>query len=374
MLTSFKSEWKPFGELAGSFATRELAGKTEEHDRYPFGGFFHDVLNKAYEVGFLGIVLPEELGGIGGGIGPLCTVLDTICRTDSSLGGIIFTNALAQEAMLAAGARDLAGKVFSRVSTAEDFLVAFPSYTHPSHQDNLPEYTRSGRGYILTGSAEFLVLGGLAHKAIIPARTGTGQPFSFFLVDLDQKGVKKSDPIFTLGLHACPAVDVVLQGAKARLIGAEGQGNAYFEQISADMHVAAAAMNAGIMKGSLGDALSYSRERFQGGREIIGWSEVAMLLAGMAVKTNVADMCVAQACQALEQGGARWSSHCVASALHIHDMACETVNDGIQVLGGNGYMKDYGQEKRFRDARQVQALLGSVPVRKMALIREAADI
>lgn len=68
-------------------------------------------------------------------------------------------------------------------------------------------------------------------------------------------------------------------------------------------------------------------------------------------------------------GGPGSSSYCISSALHVHEIACETVTDGVQILGGNGYMKDYGQEKRFRDARQVQALLGTVPMRKLGLIR-----
>ena len=99
-----------------------------------------------------------------------------------------------------------------------------------------------------------------------------------------------------------------------------------------------------------------------------------MLLAGMAVKAEVAEMCVAQACLALEQEGKAWGSHCIAAGLHVHELACEAVTDGVQVLGGNGYMKDYGQEKRFRDARQVQALLGSSPMKKLDLIRELAGL
>ena len=63
-----------------------------------------------------------------------------------------------------------------------------------------------------------------------------------------------------------------------------------------------------------------------------------------------------------------------AAALHIHELACEVVTDGIQVLGGNGYMKDYGQEKRYRDARQVQALLGIAPLKKIGIIREIAGL
>jgi len=103
MLTSFQPYLKPFDDLASSFAARELVKKIEEHDKYPFGPFFSEVLDKAYEVGFLGIVLSEEFGGIGQGIGALCVILDKICQADSSLGGIIFTNALSQEIMHSAG-------------------------------------------------------------------------------------------------------------------------------------------------------------------------------------------------------------------------------------------------------------------------------
>jgi len=83
---------------------------------------------------------------------------------------------------------------------------------------------------------------------------------------------------------------------------------------------------------------------------------------------------VAQACQAFDADPKQWGSHGLAAALHVHELACEVVTDGIQVLGGNGYMKDYGQEKRYRDARQVQALLGTAPMKKIGLIRELAGL
>ncbi|HPS93637.1 MAG TPA: acyl-CoA dehydrogenase family protein, partial [Deltaproteobacteria bacterium] len=168
--------------------------------------------------------------------------------------------------------------------------------------------------------------------------------------------------------------DVTFSGVKARLVGEEGKGPGYFDAASRKMHVAAAAMNAGIMKGSFNEALAYAKERFQGGREIINWSEVSMILANMLIKANVADLCVAQACQAVRQENGQWGRHCMAAALHVHELACDATSDGIQVLGGNGYMKDYGQEKRYRDARQVQALLGIAPLKKIGLIREAAGL
>jgi alkylation response protein AidB-like acyl-CoA dehydrogenase len=374
MLTAFRKDLVPFEELARSFAAKELVKKVEEHDRYPFGKFFDGVLNRAFDVGFLGVMLSEGHGGINGGIGALCVILDAICRADSSLGGIIFTNALSQEIMLAAKADAMAKKIFTKAASASEFLVACPAYIDPAQVSTLPKEAKSGKDYTLTGRLELLVLGSLARWAIVPGRTGAAGPYSFFLVDLEARGVEKSGPVFTLGLHACPAVDLTLNKVKAQLLGEAGKGREYFTSASRSMHLAAAAMNAGIMKGSLAEALAYAKERQQGGCEIINWSEVSMILSTMGIKAHVADLCVAQTCQAYEADPVQWARHGLAAALHIHELACEVVTDGIQVLGGNGYMKDYGQEKRYRDARQVQALLGMAPLKKISLIREMAGL
>ena len=90
-------------KAAAEFAGKELVPNREENDKYPFGPFFYSVLDKAYELDFFHIVLPEEADGMGHGMRALCTILDCICQADSSLGGIIFTSTAAQELLLTAG-------------------------------------------------------------------------------------------------------------------------------------------------------------------------------------------------------------------------------------------------------------------------------
>jgi alkylation response protein AidB-like acyl-CoA dehydrogenase len=85
-------------------------------------------------------------------------------------------------------------------------------------------------------------------------------------------------------------------------------------------------------------------------------------------------MCVCQLCLELEQKQSGYESRISAAALHVSELACEATVDGVQILGGYGYMKDYGQEKRYRDARMVQALLGSAPLKKLAMFRRISDI
>ena len=97
--------------MARDFASGELVEGREDNDKYPFGPFFDGVLSKASEVGFFTIALPEELGGATRAVRALCTVLDDVCRADASLGGIIFTNALAQEIITQADDMEALGKL-----------------------------------------------------------------------------------------------------------------------------------------------------------------------------------------------------------------------------------------------------------------------
>lgn len=377
MLTALNNELKPFEDLITKFSREELKPHVEAHDRYPFGnldaGVIESGFHKIYDLGFLGVMLPEKYAGVGQGISTLSMMLGHVAEVDASYSLIIFTSALSQQIILNAQAGGIAEKIYLKAKGAKEYLVAFPSFTDPGQSKTLPEASSSGKGYTLTGKLDYLVMGGFSKWAVVPARVAGRQGYSFFLADLNDKGVTKSDPIFSLGLHACPIIDISLDGVSAQIIGEEGEGEGYFETSSKIMHAAAAAINAGIMRGSLREAIDYTKDREQGGRPVINWSEVRMILANMAIKTKAAELCVTQTCKAIDENLKDWGQISIASTLHVHDLACEVVTDGVQLLGGNGYMKDYGQEKRYRDARQVQALLGLVPLKKLALIREMVE-
>ena len=95
-----------------------------------------------------------------------------------------------------------------------------------------------------------------------------------------------------------------------------------------------------------------------------------MILAEFALKIQMAELAVAASAQAVDAGAKGWRQAALAAAVQVGAMACETTSDGIQVMGGVGYMKDFGQEKRFRDARHIQALLGMVQMKKLRFIRQ----
>ena len=373
MIVTMDKELKSFEDLAVNFAKKELMENREENDKYPFGPFFSDVLEKAFEVGFYGITLPEDMGGVGQGISALSVVLDSISQEDASLAGIIFTNSLAQELMICAGSSDILKNITSNAGSYKDFLIAFPAYDNPSEIKPKVIAKNEGNNYTLSGKVDYLVIGGITKYGLVPAVTGNNGDCSYFIIDLSGSGVEKSEPVLSLGLRACPAVDVTLQNVNAELIGEEGRGIGYFNNVVDKMSAAQASLAAGIMKGSFNEAFQYANDRFQGGWEIINWSEIKMILSNMAIKTKMADLALARACEAVDsrEGDSDLSSR--AASIYILEMAAEITTDGIQMLGGNGYMKDYGQEKRFRDAKQVQSMLGIASMKKIGYIQKIIE-
>jgi alkylation response protein AidB-like acyl-CoA dehydrogenase len=174
-----------------------------------------------------------------------------------------------------------------------------------------------------------------------------------------------SEPVLSHGLRCCPAVDAEFRKAEAIAVGGAGDGAALFGQATARLQPAAAAISLGIMKGAFDEAQSYAGEREQGGRKIRGWSEMQMMLADMAIHIKIGDMVVAEAIQALENQEKGWEQKALAAAIHIQEAAVRVTTDGVQVLGGVGYMQDFGQEKRFRDAKHIQACFGLTPMQKI---------
>jgi alkylation response protein AidB-like acyl-CoA dehydrogenase len=136
MKTTISDELKMLDGMAGDFAAKELLDDREENDKYPFGPFFEGVLAKAHDVGFFAIMLPEEMGGAADAVNAICMVLDEICRADASLGGIIFTNALAQEMITQAGDLEVLEKIAANAADYAGFLIAFPSFNNPGEIEN----------------------------------------------------------------------------------------------------------------------------------------------------------------------------------------------------------------------------------------------
>jgi alkylation response protein AidB-like acyl-CoA dehydrogenase len=355
-------------KTAREFARKTLLPDIHETDRFPYGPFFHDALKIAFESEFFHVTLPEALNGMGRKLKPLCILLQNISESDASMGAIILANAAAQELMLTAGAENILAETISPDREATDFLTAFPLFSHPEEKMLRVTAQPHNGSYHLTGTAECMVLGSMAGRCLVPAKTSTG--YSYFLVDSKADGAAVSEPIKNLGLHACPAVDLTLSNADGIMIGREDEGALIFSKMQKKMMIAAAVVSLGIMRSSYKDAFQYASKRQQGGRKIIEWSELSAMVGQMGMKTRIADMLLKTAIADADNGNPGWAEQGYAAASQILTDACTVSTLGVQVFGGYGYMRDYLQEKRFRDSRHLQSVFGTPARRPIYFLKQ----
>ncbi len=314
---------------ARDYAKKQLAPIREASDKYPFAPFFNEVLNQAMELGFMDICLPESLGGFGEAMGPLCTVLEEICREDSGLGTILFTTAASQKLIECSGPSEVFEEVQGKV-------LAFPVFDHPLETEAILRVEKKDNTYRLNGAVEYLVPGGIATYAIVPAGEVSSGSFSYYMISLQDADIFRSDPIISLGIHTCPASRVELTNTKAVRIGKKNDGLLYYEKMTDKMNLAAAAMHLGIMKGCYKEALNYSKTRQQGGKRIQEWSELKMMLTEMALTVKASEMLLREAGRQAEQEEISWGAATKAALIKIQEATCELVSDGVQILGGMG--------------------------------------
>ncbi len=335
-------------EAARAYADARL-GTSRRAPEVHAGADFAVILTEMAELGFDLLCRSEAQEGLAQDEFVLASVLHALCTVDASVGAAIYAQGAAQLALRAVSEGAIRGTDLACA------WIAWPAF-HALGELAWPHLDEQGR---LHGEVPMLLLGAHARAAVLPARHNDA--LALGMVDLTAPGCVRSAPVRTLGLAASGIVDLQLQATPAHLLSAGA------DQLLADLQrrlaLPAMAMFCGLMQGSLTTARDYSRQRHQGGGSLLGWGEVRRLLALMDERLAVATALFERHQQNDEV--AVMAEHAL---LHTAALACELCCDGIQLLGGNGYMRASGQEKRWRDAWQLQSLGGSVAWRRQQLL------
>ncbi len=265
-------------------------------------------------------------------------ILNRVSRYNPTVAVALFSQVLATDASLKPS-----GKNPSQ-------WFALSPFTHPRECSLKAEENR------LSGQGRSVILTETASQALLLARTKSGA--TFFLVDLASSGITRSKPFTTLGCRDCHFVDLTLHEVSAIPL----------EELKtlARTPLAAGAISIGIARSSFDEALRYAEVRRQGGREIIGWSSVRLLLAEMQAKLETAEMALERATYA--ESADKPGENFEALGIHLQELALSITSDGIQVLGGAGYSCEFEQERRFRDAHLMASLLGPLHLRKLEIL------
>ncbi|HEY4715687.1 MAG TPA: acyl-CoA dehydrogenase family protein [bacterium] len=361
MSSNITSDIQSFRDLALRFAKKELEPRVIELDNYPFCDFNQNAIKAAMDAGLLQVMLPETHGGVGQRMDMLCEILLSLARSDASFASVVFVNSLAQSVLITCGSQPLVKTYFKSP------LIAFPVYDLPTDLSRDLVAEKKNNGYSLKGKVEFLPLAPVADVVILPAQLKETEDIAFFLVDSKARGLSVSEPLLSLGLRSCPVADIQIDNVTVpaeNLLCADAKS--VYPALAEKFRSAAAAMAVGILTGSFETALTYAKERYQGGRMIVDYDQVRMMLSNMAVIMETGRTLVQSMAQNADNGQPWPLSD--AGFILLTKQVSRATTDGVQILGGYGYMQDYGQEKRMRDAKQVESIFGAPPVKHLDLI------
>jgi alkylation response protein AidB-like acyl-CoA dehydrogenase len=227
---------------------------------------------------------------------------------------------------------------------------------------------RVGDHWVLRGRKIFITNAPLAHQYFLFARTARG--ISAFIVDRDSPGLQIGSIFDTLGHQGSQISEVVLDDCRipaSALVGEEGQGFEYAKRTLAEGRTTLAARCVGAAQKALELALEYAQQRHTFGKPLIEHQSIAFRLAQMSARTEAARLLVYRSAWLLDQGSPAIRESSTAKLVAAEN-AWQTVDDAMQIFGGNGYVRgEYMIERIWRDVRVARVYDGSSEVQQIVI-------
>jgi alkylation response protein AidB-like acyl-CoA dehydrogenase len=373
---SLTDEQRAIQETAREFARREVDPIVEEFDesqKYP-----REVMRKAGELGFLGIIFPEEYGGAGLGYTEYVIVVTELSRIDPSVGiSVAAHNSLCSNHIYKFGNEEQRRRWL--VPLAKGEKIGAWSLTEPgAGSDAAGTRSRAERvdgGWVLNGAKTFTTHGSVGDTCVVFAVTdpqGTrGRNISAFVLDKGMEGFRPGKKENKLGIRASDTAEVVMENcfvSEDRLLGNEGEGFKQALQILDGGRISIAALGLGTAIGAFDTALAYAKVREQFGKAIAEFQAIQFALAEMATRIAAAQILTFAAAEAMDRG-AKVSRLASEAKLYTGEAAVFCSERGVQILGGYGFIKDYRAEKYYRDAKICTIGEGTSEIQRLVIAR-----
>ncbi|HWJ82929.1 MAG TPA: acyl-CoA dehydrogenase family protein [Nocardioides sp.] len=361
-------------ELAREIATKELAPRVAEAEEA--AEFPADAYRLLGRSGLLSLPFPEELGGGGQPYEVYLQVVEEIATAWPSVGVGTSVHSLTATVVHANGSDELVEAWLPRLLSG-DWLGAYCLSEPQAGSDVSGIRTRAvadGDEYVVDGVKQWISNGSCADYYILFARTAADpkRGLSAFLVPDGTEGMSFGAPEKKMGLACDVTTQVLFDAARvpaAQLIGEEGAGMRVALSALDAGRLGIAAVATGIAQAALSYAVDYAREREQFGRPIGDFQGLQFLLADMAAEVERARATYLHAAR-LKDAGRPFSRQASIAKLTATDAAMRVTTDAVQVLGGNGYTRDYPVERLFRDAKVTQIFEGTNQIQRMVIGRD----
>lgn len=370
----FNEDHESIREVARDFAENALMPAAAEIDRT--GIFPQRLLNEMATMGFFGIKIPEEYGGIGMDARTYVCVMEEIARgcavATSYLSG---ANSLASAPIILAGTEEQKRKYLPGIADNSAY-VAF-ALTEPNAGSDAGGMTtkavKDGEDYILNGRKTFITGATIAKYCVVFAKTDPekgSKGISAFVVDMSAPGVsvgKHEEKMGQVGLDCCDVVLEDVRVSKADMIGEENMGFITAMKTLSVGRCGVAAQGLGIAQAAMDCAVKHMKERKQFGKPLAAFQGLQFMLAEMETKLNAARMLVYNAAYQIDMGSKEANKAASMAKYYATEAAVDIVGKALQIHGGYGYSKEYTIERLYRDVRVLTLYEGTTQVQQMVI-------
>ena len=376
MTTECADSLKECREMVRDFARAEIAPHVREWDEK--AGCPFDVFRRLGGLGMMGILVPEEYGGVGLSYRHYAMILEELGAVEGGIGlSVAAHNSLCTNHILAYGNEDQRRTWLPRLAAGE-VLGAWALTEPEAGSDSGATKTtavRNDKGWVLNGTKNFITHASVGEVAVIMARTKPGSDhhgISAFLVPLKTPGVSVGKHEDKVGMRVSDTASLIFEdcqvGADA-LLGNEGDGFIQAMEILDGGRISIAALSVGIARGALDAALAYAKERRQFGKPIAAFQAIRFKLADMATAVHAARLLTERVADEKDRGG-KTTLLSAQAKVYASEVAVRVGEDAVQVLGGYGYCKDYPVEKFWRDAKLCTIGEGTSEIQRLVIARE----
>ena len=372
-------EQQSFRDLARDFLDREVVPHRAQWDRDESVDL--SIVPKLGEIGFFGLTIPEEYGGVGGDYLTYVLSAEELGRADSSIRGIVSVSAgLFGSSVLRVGTEEQKQRWLPGIASGQ--LLGCFALTEPGHGSDAGNLTtrarRDGDDWVIDGDKIFITNGTWADVALVFARTGEPGPkgVSAFLVPTDTPGFEATVVKGKLGLRGQATAALSFDGVRVpadALLGEEGQGFRIAMATLDKGRVTIAASCVGIVRGCLEETVKYAKEREQFGRSIASFQLVQEMIADMSVDADAARLLTWRAAD-LMQRGEPYGTAASKAKLFASEAAVRASNLAVQAFGGYGFIDEYPVQKYLRDARVMTLYEGTSQVQKLLVGRAETGV
>ncbi len=372
----FTESMKMVRDLARDFAEHEMKPvimKYDESQEFPY-----EIFKKLGEMGFLGIIFPEEYGGAGFGYMEYVTILEELSKVDPSVGlGVAAHNSLCTNHIYMWGNEEQKKKYLPPLVTGK--VMGAWALTEPTSGSDsgsmLTTAVKDGDHYILNGSKNFITHGSVGKTTVVMAITDKSKArkgVSAFIVENDSAGFIVSKKENKLGMRASDTSAIAFDNVivpKENLLGEEGEGFIQAMTVLDGGRISIASLALGIGQGALDASVKYANQRVQFGKTIGTFQAIQWKLADMATQIEAARLMTYNAAHSKNKGETVTKLSAMAK-YYASEVAAQATSEAIQIHGGYGFIKDFPVEKFYRDVKLCTIGEGTSEVQKLVIAKE----